>query len=92
MVDAPAALQSGAAQLWEQAPSNLSYRFQKGDQAAVRSAIAGAAHVVEMELVNNRIVIRPGTASERSVAMTPMACTCSFSAAGVHALADATRR
>ena len=35
----------------------LSYRFQKGDQAAMRTAIAGAAHVVELELVNNRIVI-----------------------------------
>ena len=57
VVDGPAALLSGAPQLWEQAPDNLSYRFQKGDQDAVRTAIAGAAHVVELELVNNRIVI-----------------------------------
>ena len=57
VVDGPAALLAGAPRLWEQAPSNLSYRFQKGDQDAVRTAIAGAAHVVELELVNNRLVI-----------------------------------
>ena len=57
VVDAPAALAAGAPQLWDQAPGNLSYRFQKGDAAAVQAAIAGAAHVVELELVNNRIVI-----------------------------------
>ena len=57
VVDGPAALRSGAPQLWQQAPGNLSYRFQKGDRDAVRDAIAGAAHVVELELVNNRIVI-----------------------------------
>ena len=54
VVDGPAALLSDAPRLWEQAPNNLSYRFQKGDQDAVRTAIAGAAHVVELELVNNR--------------------------------------
>ncbi|HLY89954.1 MAG TPA: molybdopterin cofactor-binding domain-containing protein, partial [Acetobacteraceae bacterium] len=57
VVDGPAALLPGTVQLWEQAPGNLSYRFQKGDQAAVQSAMASAAHVVELELVNNRLVI-----------------------------------
>ncbi len=57
VVDGPPALLPGAPHLWEQAPNNLSYRFQKGDQNAVRAAISGAAHVVELELVNNRIVI-----------------------------------
>jgi carbon-monoxide dehydrogenase large subunit len=57
VVDGPAALRSGAPQVWEMAANNLSYRFQKGDQDAVRAAIARAAHVVELELVNNRIVI-----------------------------------
>ena len=57
VVDGPAALRPGAPQLWQQAPGNLSYRFQKGDGDAVRSAIADAAHVVELSLVNNRIVI-----------------------------------
>jgi carbon-monoxide dehydrogenase large subunit len=57
VVDGPASLRPDAPRLWEQAPNNLSYRFQKGDQAAVSAAIAAAAHVVELELVNNRIVI-----------------------------------
>ena len=57
VVDAAAALRDGAPQLWDQAPGNLSYRFQKGDAAAVQAAIAGAAHVVELALINNRIVI-----------------------------------
>ena len=57
VVDGPAALLAGAAQLWEQAPGNLSYRFQKGGADAVRGAIAEAAHVVDLELVNNRLVI-----------------------------------
>src|SRR5215469_14143858 len=43
VVDAPAALLLEAVQLWDQAPSNLSYRFQKGDQAAVQAAMASAA-------------------------------------------------
>jgi carbon-monoxide dehydrogenase large subunit len=57
IVDAPAALRDGAPQIWDQAPGNLTYRFQKGDAVAVQAAIAGAAHVVELELINNRIVI-----------------------------------
>ena len=40
VVDAPAALLHGAPQLWDQAPGNLSYRFQKGDADAVRAAMA----------------------------------------------------
>ena len=75
-----------APRLWEQAPNNLSYRFQKGDQDAVRSAIAGAAHVVELELVNNRIVIsalEPRGAIGRHDAD---GFHLLFSGAGVHAL------
>src|SRR5690242_13449718 len=35
VVDAPAALVDGAPILWEEAPGNLSYRFERGDKAAV---------------------------------------------------------
>ena len=86
VVDAPAALEAGAAQLWDQAPGNLSYRFQKGDQSAVHAAIAGANHVVELELVNNRLVIsalepRGAIARHDSDGFHLL-----FSGAGVHAL------
>ena len=59
VVDAPAALRPGAPLLWDDVPANESYRFQKGDSAAVQAALASAAHVVEVELVNNRIVVGP---------------------------------
>ena len=59
VVDACAALQPGAATIWNEAPGNLCYRFQKGDPIATRAAFAGAAHIVEVELVNNRVVPAP---------------------------------
>jgi carbon-monoxide dehydrogenase large subunit len=59
VADAPAALLPGAPQLWNEAPGNLAFRFERGDKAAVAAAIAGAAHVVEIELVNNRLVVAP---------------------------------
>ncbi len=86
VVDAVAALEPSAAQLWDQAPGNLSYRFQKGDQSAVRAAFAAAAHVVELEVVNNRIVIsalEPRGAIGRHDAEGYHLL---FSGAGVHAL------
>lgn len=57
VVDARTALAPGAARLWDDIPQNTSYRFEKGDRAAVQAAIAGAAHVVELELINNRIIV-----------------------------------
>ena len=86
VVDAVAALEPRAAQLWDQAPGNLSYRFQKGDEPAVRAAIAAAAHVVKLELINNRIVIsalEPRGAIARHDAEGYHLL---FSGAGVHAL------
>ncbi len=53
------AMDPAAPQLWDDIPNNLSYRFEKGDRAAVQAALAGAAHVVELELVNNRIIVAP---------------------------------
>jgi len=57
--DAEAALAEGAPQIWDEAPGNLTYRFRKGDAEAVQAAFARAAHVVALELVNNRLVIAP---------------------------------
>jgi len=50
------ALTPDAPQLWPEAPGNLAYRFQRGDPAAVEAAFARAAHVVALDLVNNRIL------------------------------------
>jgi aerobic carbon-monoxide dehydrogenase large subunit len=59
VVDAVAALQPDAPLLWDEAPGNLCYRFERGDRAAVAAAFAAAAHVIEIELVNNRLVPAP---------------------------------
>src|SRR3954452_5871191 len=45
VVDAVSALAPDAPAIWD--GGNESYRFQRGDEAAVRAAFAGAAHVVE---------------------------------------------
>jgi carbon-monoxide dehydrogenase large subunit len=59
VTDAEAALAPGAPQLWNEAPGNLSYRFQKGGEEATQQAFARAAHVVELSLVNNRLIVAP---------------------------------
>src|SRR4029077_13340365 len=86
VVDGPAALLPDAPRLWEQAPNNLSYRFQKGDQDAVRTEIAGAAHVVELELVNNRLVIAALEPRGANAWLDGDGYHLMFSGAGVHAL------
>ena len=59
VVEAADALAEGAPLLWDDVPGNLSFRFGKGDRGAVDAAMAGAAHVVELTLVNNRIIVAP---------------------------------
>ena len=59
VVDGAAAMAPGAALLWDEAPGNISYRFQKGDTASVQAAFAEAEHSVELELINNRLIIAP---------------------------------
>jgi carbon-monoxide dehydrogenase large subunit len=59
VVEAPAALRDGAPQLWDEAPGNLAFRFERGDKSAVVAAMEAAVHVVEIELVNNRLVVAP---------------------------------
>jgi carbon-monoxide dehydrogenase large subunit len=59
VVDAQEALIVQAPLLWDEAPGNLSYRFERGDKPAVDAAFAAAAHIVEIELVNNRLVVAP---------------------------------
>ncbi len=55
VVDIPDALTSDAPVLWTQAPGNVAFRFEKGDAAAVEAAFMTARHIVELDLVNNRV-------------------------------------
>ena len=57
VVEADAALAEGAPLVWDDVPGNLAFRFRKGDPDAVERAMAGAAHVAAVRVVNNRVII-----------------------------------
>jgi carbon-monoxide dehydrogenase large subunit len=56
VVDGRAAMEKAAPQLHEAASGNVCFRFARGDEAAVRKAFDGAAHVVRLDLANNRLI------------------------------------
>ena len=51
------AIDPSAAQIWSDAPGNVSFDWVTGDEAATEAAFASAAHVSRLHLVNNRVVI-----------------------------------
>ena len=57
VVDAAKAREPGAPEIWPEAPGNLSCTWVHGDADATDAAFEAAAHVVEIELVNNRLVV-----------------------------------
>jgi carbon-monoxide dehydrogenase large subunit len=59
IVDGMAALAPGAPAIWDEAPGNLAFRLGKGDADSVARAMQQATHVVEIEVMNNRVVIAP---------------------------------
>src|SRR5262249_3462091 len=86
IVDSTAAMHDDAPQIWDQAPRNMSYRFQKGDDSAVQAAISAAAHVVELELINNRLVICSAETRGAIAQHDAGGYHLIFSGAGVHQL------
>jgi carbon-monoxide dehydrogenase large subunit len=56
VTDAGTALAGGAPPLHLEAPDNICFHFARGDEARVRGTFASAAHVVALELINNRLV------------------------------------
>ncbi len=59
------AIASEAPELWPDAPGNVAFHWQIGDLGAVDNVFAGAAYVVSLDLVNNRVV--PCALEPRSV-------------------------
>ncbi len=59
VVDGQAALAGGAPAIWSEAPGNLAFHIQRGNAAAVAEAMQRAAHVAEIEVMNNRVVVAP---------------------------------
>src|SRR5690348_13289931 len=49
----------GSPQIWPDAPNNVAFEFRRGEVGPVEAAIRDAPHVVECELVNNRVVAAP---------------------------------
>lgn len=56
VTDPVSALKKGAPQIHPEAAGNLIYDWEIGDSSATDKAIAAAAHVTKMEVVNNRLV------------------------------------
>jgi carbon-monoxide dehydrogenase large subunit len=56
VTDTAGALAEGAPQLHDAAPGNLCFDWAMGDEAATEAAFATAAHVIELPLINNRVV------------------------------------
>ena len=84
------AVASGKPLIWSEAPNNVAFEFRRGEAGPVEAAIREAAHVVECELVNNRVVAAPletrgalGAFDAASGRLHLMA-----SAAGAHAIRD----
>ncbi len=50
------ATKPGAAQIHPEAPNNEIYDWELGDKAKTDAAFASAAHVIELDIVNNRLV------------------------------------
>ena len=59
VADLEAALAPDAPQLFDQMPGNLAVDWVYGDHAAVEAAMARAAHVTKLRIVNNRVVVAP---------------------------------
>lgn len=55
-VETASALDPDAPLVWPERGTNLAFEFEVGDRAATQAAFAGAARVVEIALVNNRVV------------------------------------
>ncbi|MCC0031691.1 MAG: xanthine dehydrogenase family protein molybdopterin-binding subunit [Brucellaceae bacterium] len=59
VVSAVDALKPGAPQLHPEAEGNLVFDWEIGDEGAADAALAGAAHVFEYDIVNNRLSPNP---------------------------------
>lgn len=59
VVRADKALAGDAPQLHDNAPGNMVYDWEIGDAAATDAALAGAAHVTGLDIINNRLSPNP---------------------------------
>ena len=72
--------------VWDEAPDNRAFVYDRGDPAAVADAFAMAAHIAEIDLVNNRVAamaLEPRTVSAHYDAARDH-YTLTLSAASIH--------
>jgi carbon-monoxide dehydrogenase large subunit len=76
--------------IWLGAKDNIAFEFHRGDMGPVQGVIRSAAHVVECEIVNNRVVAASletrGALGEYDASTDRLHLTAS--AAGAHAIRD----
>ncbi|NYZ12337.1 xanthine dehydrogenase family protein molybdopterin-binding subunit [Azospirillum sp. RWY-5-1] len=53
------AMEPGRPLVWDETPDNRCFDWGMGDEAGVEAAFAAAARVVELDLINNRVVANP---------------------------------
>ncbi len=46
----------GAPQVWDEVPGNVCFDWEIGDEAATSAAFEAAAHVVSLDIINNRLI------------------------------------
>ena len=56
VVSMPEGIKDGATQIWDEAPNNICFDWELGDSEATQAAMSNAAHVAELDLVNNRLI------------------------------------
>ncbi|MBX9830007.1 MAG: xanthine dehydrogenase family protein molybdopterin-binding subunit [Xanthobacteraceae bacterium] len=56
IIDGRSAMERDAPQLHDAAPGNVCFRFARGDAAAVQKAFEAAAHIIKLDLANNRLI------------------------------------
>jgi carbon-monoxide dehydrogenase large subunit len=56
VTDLQAAASPGALQIWPEAPGNVNFIWEDGDRAKTDAAFAKAARIVEIDVVNSRVV------------------------------------
>jgi aerobic carbon-monoxide dehydrogenase large subunit len=59
LADLPSTDKTDVAEIWDEAPGNVAFRFEKGNRNDVEAAFDQAAHVVELNVVNNRVTAAP---------------------------------
>jgi aerobic carbon-monoxide dehydrogenase large subunit len=59
VADTEQAADPSAPVIWEGARSNIAVDWALGDEAAVEAGFAKAAHVTQLKLINNRVVVNP---------------------------------